>query len=412
MYFLIINLIKMLAIVLALSLGSGCQPDPLADLDRVLARSWESYRQTFISPEGRVVIPEQNRDTISEGQAYALLRAVWAGDEATFALVHAWTRRHLSRDQGPGDHLLSWSWGERPDGSFGLKDVNTAADADVDYALALILAARRGWRPPPDLPDYLEEARQVMRAILAKETVTLPGGEVLLSPGNWHEPAPPYLINPSYFFPAAYRLFGQVCQEPGWSPGHGPGPGGGGDGAQWQRLHQGAYQFLDRLARGLGEQPGVGLFPDWCRVDAAGRMAPAPGRDSRFGWEAVRLPWRLALDALWFKETRADQLLDRKFLPFFKKEWQDKRRLAAGYHYDGTPAAAYESPVLYAGVLAAALASQEPKFAGQLARKILSFYHEQEGQAYFVSADNYYANNWAWLGLAMYAGWVKDFGEP
>ena len=153
--------------------------------------------------------------------------------------------------------------------------------------------------------------------------------------------------------------------------------------------------------------PGVGLFPDWCRVDAQGRLSPAPGRETQFGWEAVRLPWRLALDHLWFGEPRAAQILGQKFLPFFQKEWQARGKLAAVYDFDGAPAADYESPVLYAGVLAAAQAAGDRDFARLLAEKILTFYHEKDGQAYFVSPDNYYANNWAWLGLALYAGWVK-----
>jgi hypothetical protein len=69
--------------------------------------------------------------------------------------------------------------------------------------------------------------------------------------------------------------------------------------------------------------------------------------------------------------------------------------------------AGYESPVLYAGVLAAALAAGDKPFAREMAEKVLSFYQEEGGEAYFVSRDNYYANNWAWLGLALYAGWVK-----
>ncbi len=114
---------------------------------------------------------------------------------------------------------------------------------------------------------------------------------------------------------------------------------------------------------------------------------------------------------MWFGETQAAPLLSRKFLPFFRKEWQAKGKLLAIYNYDGTPAADYESPVLYAGVLAAALAAGDQGFAGELARKIMSFYHEQDGRAYFVSPDNYYANNWAWLGLALYAGWEKPFAK-
>jgi endo-1,4-beta-D-glucanase Y len=381
-----------LGLALAVWLAAGCQAAPPADLNQVLEHTWQSYRQSFISPAGRVVIPEQERSTISEAQAYALLRAVWAGDETTFVLVRAWTRQHLSRAERTGDHLLSWSWGRRPDGSLGLKDANTAADADVDYALALLLAARRNWRAPPGTPAYQEEARQLLADILAQEVVSLPDGQLLLTPGNWHEAGPPYLVNPSYFSPAAYQLFARFLPDP-----------------RWGSLRQSAYRLLTALSLGLGGHPGVGLFPDWCQVDQEGRVAPAPGRESRFGWEAVRLPFRVALDGLWFGDPRASRLLKERFLPFFHREWQAKGRLAAVYNYDGTPAVAYESPVLYAGVLAAALAAGERDFAGQLAQKILTFYHEREGRAFFVAPDNYYANNWAWLGLALYAGWVKDF---
>ncbi|MCX5891944.1 MAG: glycosyl hydrolase family 8 [Deltaproteobacteria bacterium] len=364
------------------------------ELFRVLQATWCSYRQIFISPEGRVLLPERDGGTISEAQAYALLRAVWAGDEATFARVYAWTQQNLSRP----DHLLAWQWGRRVDGSWGVLDANTASDGDLDYALALILAARRGWRAPMGLPDYLGEAREVAAGILAKEVAALPGGTLVLTAGDWHETGPPYLLNPSYFSPAAYRLFAQIGAGPVGAVREPP---------AWDRLQQDTYQLLAHLSQGLGATPGVGLFPDWCRVDAAGRFSPAPGRETHYGWEAVRLPWRLALYSLWFDEPRTTQLLKQKFLPFFKQEWQTKGKLAAVYRFDGVPVVDYESPVLYAGVLAAAKAGGDREFAAQMAQKIQSFYHEKDGLAYFVSPDNYYANNWAWLGLAMYAGWVK-----
>ena len=379
-------------------------------LERALTASWQSYRQQFISPEGRVVIPERDGGAISEAQAYALLRAVWAGDEATFGQAYSWTHKNLSRP----DHLLAWHWGRRPDGSRGVLDANTASDGDLDYALALILAARRGWRAPPDLPDYRAKAREVLAAILEKEVVALPGGEVLfLTPGNWHEAEPPYLLNPSYFSPAAYRLFTQIGAGPVGAAREPPlqdyrqGRGDLSPGAAWNRLRQDTYQLLEVMNQGLEGQPGVGLFPDWCLVDAAGKLSPAPGRDAHFGWEAPRLPWRLALDHFWFGEARAAQFLGQRFLPFFKQEWQNKGKLAAVYNFEGAPMVDYDSPVLYAGVLAAALTAGDRDFAAQLAQKIMTFYCEKDGRAYFVSPDNYYANNWAWLGLALYAGWVK-----
>jgi endo-1,4-beta-D-glucanase Y len=389
--------VSILGLTLLLALcACGRDPSP-ARVEQVLQASWQSYVRHYVSPEGRVTIPERGGETISEAQAYALLRAVWSGDEATFARVYDWTRLHLSRTRTCGDSLLAWRWGPRPDGSWGVLDINTASDGDLDFALALTLAARRGWPSRPGAPDYAAESKRVAGDILNLEVVTLPTSEALLTPGNWHETEPPYLVNPSYFSPGAYRLWQQDT-----------------NGNPWRQLHRSTYQFLERLAlKGLDQQSGPGLAPDWCLVDSQGRLrAGPPGRDSDFGWEAARLPWRLSLDALWFRESNAATILDRYFLPFLKKEWQAKGKLAAVYGIDGAPRVSYESPVMYAGALAAALGAGDRDFARVMARKILSFYQEKDAQAYFVSPDNYYANNWAWLGLALYAGWVKPFGPP
>jgi len=384
------KLLMLWLLILAAGVVTSCGDITVDRLPWVLQASWTSYREHFISPEGRVILAERQEGTISEAQAYALLRALWAGDEETFKRVYRWTRTNLSREVSHGDRLLAWHWGKKPDGSWGVLDWNTASDGDLDYALALLLASRRGWRAPPGLPDYEAEARHTARDLLAQEVVELPSGKLLLAPGNWHAAHPPYLLNPSYFFPAAYRCLAQAGFDP-----------------RWGRLHADAYPFLRRLTRGLEGAPGVGLVPDWVEVAADGKLTPAPERSSHFGWEAVRLPWRLALDRLWYGDLAAANLCRDKFLPFFQGEWRAKGRLLAEYRYDGAPQVDFESPVLYAGALAAGLAGGDKEFAWQMAKKILSFYREQGNQAYFVSPDHYYANNWAWFGLALYAGWVK-----
>ncbi len=380
------------AVCLILANLSACSPSPgLGDLDRVLQASWQSYTRRYIAADGRVVLSERGGESISEAQAYALMRALWAGDEAAFGRVYAWTRGNLCRLETKGDHLLAWHWGKRPDGALGVLDWNTAADADLDYAMALMLAARRGWKAPPPWPDYGTEARAVAADILVKEVVQLPGGDFLLAPGNWHEFEAPFLLNPSYFSPAAYHLFAKAGFD-----------------SRWEAIRQSVYPLMAKLGRGLGEMPGVGLFPDWARLNVNGDFSPATGRDTNFGWEAVRLPWRVALDRLWFGEERA-RLFGQDFLSFFKKEWQSRGKLPAVYSYPGKPLVNYESPVLYAGVLGSALAAGDQEFAREMALKILSFYRESGDEAFFDTPENYYANNWAWLGLALYAGWVKVF---
>src|SRR3974390_2390852 len=98
-------------LVLAAVVLPSCGGTSADRLPWILQASWASYRQHFISPEGRVVMEEQGGGTISEAQAYALLRALLAGDEQTFSRVLTWTRANLSREQNYADHLLAWQWG-------------------------------------------------------------------------------------------------------------------------------------------------------------------------------------------------------------------------------------------------------------------------------------------------------------
>jgi len=389
---------KWLVLTLVSAALPACSTPPPADtdwtarIDRILVQSWEYYRINFISLDGRVIRPENQQDSISEGQAYALLRAVWSQDQAAFDRSYTWTETHLSRLVEKGDHLLAWRWGQTKSGQWQVLDWNSATDGDLDYALALILAHRQWGRPSQPLPDYLVKAQQVLKDILARETAVDASGRRWLTPGSWIEPKLPLSLNPSYFSPASYRLFYLVTQD-----------------RRWLELIDSTYYALGKLGRQLGNRQGVGLFPDWCVLTAPDRFAPHPDRGSDYGWEAVRIPWRIGLDRLWFKEPRATRCLQDSVLTFFSKEWDQKQRLAAGYSYQGQPLVDYESPVLYAGLLAAALASEQPQLARHWAAKIVVTYHQGSQGGYFNRPDDYYGNNWAWLGLATYRGWVQPF---
>src|SRR5574340_1038680 len=84
----------------------GCAPMKKAP-ETKLEAWWKSYKKNFILPEGRVQRPEHGFDTVSEGQAYAMLFSVFINDKNTFDLIFGWTEGHLSRSNKHGDHLLA-----------------------------------------------------------------------------------------------------------------------------------------------------------------------------------------------------------------------------------------------------------------------------------------------------------------
>jgi hypothetical protein len=214
----------------------------------------------YVEDDGRVVRTDQGGDTVSEGQAYALLVAVGLGDAETFETVWTWTEENLQRPDG----LLSWRW----DGG-GVVDASAASDADLDAARALVLAGDRF-----DEPRYAAAGLALGRAVLDLETVQTAAGRVLLA-GQWAT-TEPYAYNPSYASPAATAVLREASGDP-----------------RWAELDTGSRAVTTAL---LGAAP---LPPDWAQVHADGTVEAMPGAQGRgvsvrYGYDAARTAIRFA----------------------------------------------------------------------------------------------------------------------
>ena len=113
---------------------SSATSSPAPDVDRTTAQLRSDFLEDYVR-DGRVVRTDQGGDTVSEGQAYGLLIAYANDDRKTFGQIWSWTQRHLLTD----DDLLAWRW--TPDE--GVADEQSASDADLDAARALVLAGQR-----------------------------------------------------------------------------------------------------------------------------------------------------------------------------------------------------------------------------------------------------------------------------
>lgn len=344
----------------------------------VLLESWQTYKNRFIQADGRVIDREARDRTVSEGQAYAMLRAVAVNDPDTFHRTYTWAKHNLARldEQGqPRDRLWAWHWGQREDSSWGALDQNFATDADIDAATALIWAADR-WQ----CSAYLDEARALLQDIWRYGTVALPDGSRQLLPG----PAEAFfgrpdqlILNPSYFAPASFRLFAQV------DPGH-----------PWLQLVDSGYGVLEDLS----EFSDTGLPPDWVAYNPVNQTYRQLDLDfplqSRYSFDAIRVWWRIGQDAAWFGEPRADAYLQAR-LPLLIDRWQTEGRLPARLTLDGSAQSSYEATAHYA-MLYPALRRVNPAVAEEI-------YQQKLRPAYAAGLwDNdsaYYTQNLAWFGL-------------
>ena len=337
-----------------------------------LQRWWTDYKTAFLQPDGRVVRPRDGNDTVSESQAYGLLFSVLLGERDTFERIQNWTRVNLSRTVEHGDSLLAWRW---KDGK--VLDWNSASDADLDYALALLLAHRR-WRDRA----FLEEAERVGRDILANETRRVPGLGTIMLPGSWEQAKDGGLsVNPSYFSPAAFRLLHQATGE-----------------AVWVELAAASYALWERSGRKLGDMTGAGLAPDWCVVTEDGRLSEMPDMSSSYGWEALRVPMRAGLDAVVCSNRQAETYLREGPVRFFR-QWfaSGHRNVAAVYSHAGRPKDTSESLAMTATALFAFRAAGE-----EAPSQLVKAFNEQIADG--KSGDDYYGQSLAFFPLAYEAG--------
>jgi endoglucanase len=263
----------------------GCGGQSRPSQRELAGRDANRFLERFVDPNGRVVRRDQGGDTVSEGQAYAMLLAVAIGDRKTFNRVWTWTKNNIQRSDG----LLSWHW---QNGS--VDDDAPSADADLDAAHALALAARRFHQP-----ELAAVARRMGDAIRATETINTPLGGVLAA-GPWSTGQ--RLANPSYTDPGAIAKLSRL-----------------GDTASWRRLLQASTRMVDSVAH-TGALP-----PDWASVGPDGSGTPVKNPRGQgpptFSFDAARVPIRFAASctqsgrelaaALWPRLRREPALLPR-----------------------------------------------------------------------------------------------------
>ena len=345
------------AVLLSVSSVAGCSsspPDaggavassPLAVPSALSAEdAGRAFLADYVTEEGRVVRRDEGGDTVSEGQAYAMLVAAAIGDRKTFAAVWSWTEANLRRPDG----LLSWRWA---DGA--VADPSSASDADLDAARALAIAGQAF-----DDPELTAEGVTLGQAVLDLETVGTGAGRVLVA-GNWATTAP-YAYNPSYPSPAATAVLAEVSGDP-----------------RWAELDAGTRTVTAALVERSA------LPPDWAQVREDGSVeatAGASGGGDRilYGFDAARMPVRFAESC-----RPRDRALAAALAPPLSSAGDTARLDLAGQ-----PVADFDSVVAAVAQAAVAAAQgDEDRAAQELA----------DAQRIHEATDTYYGAAWNALG--------------
>jgi cellulose synthase (UDP-forming) len=320
--------------------------------------SAQAFLDRYVDDTGRAVRLDEGGDTVSEGQAYALLLSVAVGDRDRFQQVFEWTENNLRRDDG----LLASHWDRNR-----IVDRQPATDADLDAARALILAGNRF-----DSEEYAGRGLELAQAVLTHETASF-GDAPVLTAGPWGRA--PAIANPSYFSPRAYDELAAASED-----------------GRWDDLAATSRTLLEQLTA------GGGLPPDWATV-SLGESAPGeplglvaspiaspagPGAagEPASGLDAVRTPVRLAESCI-----PSDRELAATLWPLY-----ERNPGRSAYTLGGGPRDAHAHAASFVGAAGAADAAGEVERSAALLDR---------AEAWDERHPTYYGSAWVALGRVM-----------
>jgi endo-1,4-beta-D-glucanase Y len=313
----------------------------------------------------------------AQSQANAMLRAVWSDDRQAFMRAWRWTATNLANAEG----LLASSWANG-----AVVSAETAAEADVNTALALLMGSRR-WTDE----ELLLAGRRMVDAIWRREVV-LVNGAPYMAAGDWAREPAVLALATAGFAPYAYETFALV------DPQH-----------DWAGLVDSGYRVLTAGSAASS----VGLPPDWMGLDrATGSLTTLPlaGRDTlRYGNDAARTYWRVALHHLWYRDARADRFL--RSATFLHDEVARRGISARSYSPDGRILDPYPSGPGTAAALAAlaALLTLDPVAAESMyASQLVGTASRLGAGVYWGDLNDLTGQEWGWFATALYANRLPD----
>lgn len=339
-----------------------------------LVESWEYYKKTFISSDGRVIDYQKASITTSEGQAYAMRRALLMRDKETFDKTYNWTKYNLQHKQ---DKLFAWLWGqkkpvhEQGEIKYGIIDQNSASDAGVEIADCLILASKV-WNQP----YYAVEAKGILNDIWNKETIQIKGERILVSGINQKNSSENIEINPSYFMPNSFKTFAKVDKT-----------------HKWLQLVNSSYRLTNWCITHIPS----GLPPDVFYMNKKTGEIIFERDKSDFSYDAVRIFYRFYIDYKLSKDARAEKLLSKSKL--FLSRWKNEEKFYTNYKQNGE-LKDYNEPIGSIALIVPVIKIYDKNAAEEIYKSRIRDKCNNEG--FCEVPMDYYAQNLIWFGNWLY----------
>jgi len=258
--------------------------------------------------------------TFSEGQGYGLVITAYMGDKTAFDGLWSFAKKNFNSQFG----LMGWhftcSGFTTSDGGAG-----SATDGDTDAGFGLLVAAAQ-WGG-----TYAQEAKTYLAALKKTDFTTCsPSGRNISTNGNWQGSGACTTSgggsNTSYWMPGYYRVFETFTGDSFWGK---------------------AADDVVALYN-IAADKTTGIIVN--EVDQDG--APVSGQT--YDYNSCRIPWRAALDYVWYGTAGAQQAATKI------TDWANTvgiKNIVDGYQGNGTPTGTNKGIQAFVGGFAAGAAT-------------------------------------------------------
>ncbi|WP_367296197.1 glycosyl hydrolase family 8 [Levilactobacillus yonginensis] len=341
---------------LALGLTLGPSQPAQAKASQAVAQ-YNQWKKIYVGGKTQKYVKSNDGSgsitALSEGQGYGMLATVLAAKKgvktrSTFNQMYQYYRAHRISSRLP---LMQWQQTKRSGKMTSQgSQKNSATDGDLDIAYALILADKK-WGSKQ--VNYKQAAKKLLTAIKQEElnpTTHLP------TMGNWATSSyDRSKLRSSDLMTGYFKTFAKYTKDGTWTK---------------------AASRSQVAVKKLSARHKTGLFPDFIlatgkslKLKAVAPYSIESGTDNQVGYNACRVPWRLA-QTYKLKHDKVTKNALNKQLRFFNQ----KKRIQAVYTLGGRTVNNYSNAAFVAPVHFAAKAmgktSLKNKTAKQLSKKI------------------------------------------
>lgn len=260
------------------------------------------YTESNAGGFARIISPNDSAEiSVSEGIAYGMLLMVYMSSsqkdyKSEFdKLWGYWKKYAVSANSATG---MNWHVNNKT----GNVVSGSATDADIDAAVALIMASKQ-WGQE----SYLTDAKNLISWMKSNDFM---GSKLIRAGSNWDGN-----FNPSYVSPAAFKLFGQVTN----------------DASYW---NDAITVNNNRIKQCQDKETGI--MPDWCDGSNKPVTSGAVSTGIRgLNYDAARTPWRMAWGYAWYGDASSKEVND-KFFPWINKVSYGNASYLTSYEYSNS----------------------------------------------------------------------------